>query len=140
MAKVRIKPVMGKEYLIYTGGEDSFKGRYIGKKPVETDWFLITDHLEGHIFVTLNKSNEIEFYHTRSLEKKLTLMWHSDGCDGPSWPAGFWTEKVEMGLSPLEKEHMTGRFKKWKENEAALQKEKEYLTRKLKKLEEKLAA
>lgn len=140
MAKIRIKPVMGKEYLIYTGGEDSFKGRYIGKKPVETHYLLITDHLEGHFFAVLNRNNEIEFYHTRASEKKLTLMWHRDGCDEPSWPAGFWTEKVEIGLSPLEKEYLNGRFTKWKENEAALQKEKESLTRKLKKLEEKIAA
>ncbi len=101
----KIIPEAGKDYLLCSGAEQSFHGVYIGKNAVETHEFRRLLRPEGHIFVREGKGG-LEVYCTRNDEEKITLMWNSDGEDGPSWPAGFFVERLDMNLTDPEKEYL----------------------------------
>jgi len=61
----------------------------------------------------LIEEGKLEFYCTRSQDKELELRWHSDGDDGPEWPAGIAVEKVKVELSKAEEEYITNSINKW---------------------------
>src|SRR3989344_5239497 len=76
--------------------EPKVGGIYLGMNPVKNrNPFVSAEGPEGHIFARLNEEGEAEVYCTYSDERKLTLMWYSDGEDGPERPAGFSVSRVD---------------------------------------------
>ena len=101
---MKIRPITGREYSLFNWerakSQSSFKGIYIGRNPVEninSDYLLFNEpeKPEGHTFARLNDKGEVEVYCTFSGGEELKLMWHSDGDDGPEWPAGFEVIKID---------------------------------------------
>ncbi|MBS3086299.1 hypothetical protein J4422_01205 [Candidatus Pacearchaeota archaeon] len=118
MTKTIIEPKVGEEYLLYDGQSErkqtSFEGIYLGMNPVKNrNPFVSAEGPEGHIFARLNEEGEAEVYCTYSDERKLTLMWYSDGEDGPEWPAGFSVSRVDRDkISQRELEYLVQRLNK----------------------------
>mgnify|MGYP003393963357 CR=1 FL=1 len=106
-------PRAGKKYQLFDGpsskDQSSFKGFYIGMNEAPTLWFMSRHYPEGHVFVRKDKENQIEIYCTGT-EEVPKLGWFSDGDDGPSWPAGFGVNKVDVKLSKLEEAYLRGRL------------------------------
>ena len=107
-----IQPKMGEEYLLDLSCEKFVEAFYIGKNRVETHWYQNPVGPEGHTFARIGEDGKIEFYHTRSLDKKLLLWWNSDGDDGPSWPAGFRVSRVKVDPSDAQRGYLEGRLNK----------------------------
>lgn len=116
MKQIKEKPILGREYLVYDGNvqQKSVKCIYLGKKPVKTELFKEQKNLEGHIFFRLNEKKELEFYNTRCSNQELPICFHSDGEDGPEWPAGFSVSKFrQYNPSNLEIEFLNKRINYW---------------------------
>ena len=89
----KIKPAMGGDYLLHEGNDifRCFRGIYLGRIKEKTPWHLQPKNPEGHLFLRLNESKEIQMYNVRTGDNSgssIKFYWFSDGYDDPSWPAG----------------------------------------------------
>lgn len=99
--KTLVSPTkMGEVYPLSSWGGNDFIGLYIGNHQ------LYKESLKEMIFTVRDKNED---YHLYSSKDGL-MIWHSDGDDGPEWPAGIRVEYIGKA-SEKNKKGIDKRFK-----------------------------
>jgi hypothetical protein len=104
---------IGKIYRIYDEESKhrdySFKAFYIGKKPVETPWFMEPQKPEGDIFASTNNKGQIDVYCTLNSSMPITKFF-----------GGFPVSKI-MNFKPskLEQEYLSNKINEWSKKNVA---------------------
>jgi hypothetical protein len=85
---------------------------YIGKKPVETPWYLEPKKAEGNIFISIIDNN-LKIFCTGSTREKG--IWYCDGDDDPCYFAGIKADNrtKSIKLSKLEQEYLINKINEW---------------------------
>ena len=121
----KIKPAMGGDYLLHEGNDifRCFRGIYLGRIKEKTPWHLQPKNPEGHLFLRLNESKEIQMYNVRTGDNSgssIKFYWFSDGYDDPSWPAGICVSELDFKINESEREYLLNLLnKKLKERDRA---------------------